>query len=673
MKAADIRKTFLQFFEEREHAIIPSAPVVPQHDPTVLFTTAGMHPLVPYLLGEPHPGGKRLADTQKCIRTEDIDEVGDESHLTFFEMLGNWSLGDYFKEEAIAWSWELLTKELRLDPSRMVVSVFKGDGDAPKDKEAAQLWEAQGVPKERIFFYGKEDNWWGPAGETGPCGPDTEIFYWVGEGEPESEPAEDDRWLEVWNNVFMQYEKTADGAFEPLAQKNVDTGMGLERLAVVLQKKRNVYETDLFLPIVERIRKLSNVKEKHEENPDLVRAERIIADHLKAATFMIADGVRPSNTDRGYILRRLIRRAVRQARLLKIKYPFSESVAEVVVSEFKEAYPELDREAETTRDELLKEENKFQGSLSKGLRELQPLVPHFKNLNEFSVRLSKVSDKQIKELNKSLDLLSKNSLITNKELIRQIEKSTSTISARLSDVSERQVRWSNKALEPISIEIGNQLNSLIGNASFKLFETHGLPKELTVEELEKSGIELNHQEVDKVVQQEFSKHQSESRSGAKQKFAGGLADHSEKVIRQHTATHLLLAALRDVLGEQVKQRGSNITAERLRFDFSHPEKLAEEELNQVGALVNEWIREDLPVTRKEMSREEAERIGAQMEFGHKYPDVVSVYFVGDPESARSMEFCGGPHVERTGQIGTFTIKKQESVGAGVRRIKAIVE
>ncbi|MEX1112878.1 MAG: alanine--tRNA ligase [Patescibacteria group bacterium] len=606
MKASDIRNTFLQFFEERGHAIIPSAPVVPQHDPTVLFTTAGMHPLVPYLLGEPHPAGKRLADAQKCIRTVDIDEVGDESHLTFFEMLGNWSLGDYFKEEAIAWSWELLTENLRLEKDKIAVSCFAGDKatpGVPKDEEAAKLWETQGVPKDRIFFYGKEDNWWGPAGETGPCGPDTEIFYWIGKGAPESEPAEDDRWLEVWNNVFMQYEKTADGAFEPLAQKNVDTGMGLERLAVVLQQKRNVYETDLFAPIIERIRKLANVKERHEDNPELVRAERIIADHLKAETFMIADGVRPSNTDRGYILRRLVRRAVRQARLLKIEYPFSESVAEVVVAKFKDAYPELEREAKTIRDELLKEEEKFHKSLTKGLRKF--------------------------------------------------------------DEFEREFR---EKFTPQTLPVFTS-----GAILFDLFQTYGFPLEVSIEELRRRSITVNHRRVEGEFYKAQKAHQQKSRAGAKQKFAGGLADHSEKVVRQHTATHLLLAALRDVLGDQVKQRGSNITAERLRFDFAHPEKLAEEELNQVEALVNEWIREDLPVTRKEMPREEAERLGAQMEFGHKYPDIVSVYVIGDPDSVRSMEFCGGPHVEHTGQIGTFRIKKQESVGAGVRRIKAIVE
>ena len=607
MKASDIRNTFLKFFEERGHAIIPSAPVVPQHDPTVLFTTAGMHPLVPYLLGEPHPAGKRLANTQKCIRTVDIDEVGDESHLTFFEMLGNWSLGDYFKEEAIAWSWELLTKEFKLDPARIAVSVFKGDKDAPLDSEVMEIWKQQGIPENRIFKYGKEDNWWGPAGETGPCGPDTEIFYWIGDGAPESEPAKDDRWLEVWNNVFMQYEKTPEGSFKPLAQKNVDTGMGLERLAVVLQQKRNVYETDLFLPIIEQIRKLSNVKEKHEENPELLRAERIIADHLKAATFMIADGVRPSNTDRGYILRRLVRRAVRQARLLKIEYPFSESVAEVVVGEFQDAYPELGREAKTIREELLKEEEKFHKTLTAGLRKFKKT---FYDLDDSNF-----------------------------------------------DVDKPEIT-------PINLN-GKQL--------FVLYETYGFPFELSIEEMEHVGAKFSAEKLNKEFEVARKEHEKKSRAGSKQKFAGGLADHSEKVVRQHTATHLLLAALRDVLGEHVKQRGSNITAERLRFDFSHPEKLTAEALNQVEALVNEWIREDLPIIRKEMSREKAVRLGAQMEFGHKYPDVVSVYFVGDPESARSMEFCGGPHVERTGVIGTLTIKKQESVGAGVRRIKAVVE
>ena len=591
MKADQIRQTFLTFFEERGHAIIPSAPVVPQHDPTVLFTTAGMHPLVPYLLGEPHPAGKRLADVQKCIRTSDIDEVGDATHLTFFEMLGNWSLGDYFKEEAIAWSWELLTSKKNgfgLDPVKMAVSCFAGDKDAPKDEEAAEIWRKLGVPDERIFYYGKEDNWWGPAGQTGPCGPDTEIFYWIGDGEPKLQPgpAEDDqRWVEAWNNVFMQYEKTADGKFEPLAQRNVDTGLGLERLAVVLQKKKNVYETDLFEPILAKVRELAQKKDE--------KAERIIADHLKAATFMIADGVKPSNVERGYILRRLVRRAIRHCRELDIESPFTAKVAEVVVKEFGKQYPELEKEKNTIREEFLKEEEKFMHSLTNGLHEVD----------------------------------------------RKIGKG-----------------------EPIG-----------GAEAFFFFETYGFPLELTIEELRNRSQKVDEKKLAADFEKSQEAHQEKSKAGAEQKFAGGLADHSEAVVRQHTATHLLLAALRDVLGDHVKQRGSNITAERLRFDFSHDEKLTDEQRNQVEALVNEWIREDLPVTRQEMPREAAEKLGAQAEFGHKYPDVVSVYKIGDPGKEVSIEFCGGPHVERTAQIGRFTLKKQESVGAGVRRIKAVIE
>ena len=605
MKSDQIRQTFLKFFEERGHAIIPSAPVVPQHDPTVLFTTAGMHPLVPYLLGEPHPAGKRLADVQKCLRTVDIDEVGDATHLTFFEMLGNWSLGDYFKKEAIAWSWELLTSKdngFGLDPAKLAVSVFAGDKDAPKDKEAAELWRKQGVPDERIFYYGKDDNWWGPAGQTGPCGPDTEIFYWIGDGEPELKPgpAEDDqRWVEVWNNVFMQYEKTADGKFEPLDQRNVDTGLGLERLAVILQGKRNVYETDLFEPILATVRELANVKKGTDpEGQSLKHAERIIADHLKAATFMIADGVKPSNVERGYILRRLVRRAIRQGKHFEIESPFTEVVADIVIEQFGKQYPELAQEAKTIREELLKEEEKFAKTLDRGLKELGQ---------------------------------------------------------------------------------ESQPEKITGQRLFYYFETYGLPLEVSLEELAaKSTTESIYKELAPTrLKEEFAEaqqaHRKQSQAGAEQKFAGGLADHSEQVVRQHTATHLLLAALRDVLGDEVKQRGSNITAERLRFDFSYDAKLTDEQRNQVEALVNEWIKEDLPVTRKEMPKSEAEQLGAQAEFGHKYPDVVSVYLIGDPEQEVSIEFCGGPHVERTGEIGKFTLKKQESVGAGVRRIKAVIE
>lgn len=584
----------MKFVADKGHAIIPSAPVVPEHDPTTLFNIAGMQPLTPYLLGEPHPAGKRLADIQKCIRTIDLDEVGDSSHNTFMEMLGWWSLGDYFKDFTIEMTWELFTKAWRLPVEKLAATVFVGDDNAPRDEESAGIWKGLGMPVERIFYCAADDNWWGPAGQTGPCGPSTEIFYWTGEGEPEGRPDEDDRWLELGNNVLMSYEKTAEGAFLPLKQQNVDTGLGFERIVGALQGAANVYETDLFQPILATLTKLAGNRLTRglESDETLRRAHRIIADHLKAATFMIADGVRPSNVEQGYVLRRLIRRAIRQARHLEIEYPFTKTVAETVIENFREAYPELDREGTVIREELLKEEEKFHRLLTRGLREVESLI----------------------EKNETID----------------------------------------------------------GAKAFYFFETHGFPVELTLEELKN-----HHRHVDEAVflkdfQTAQQAHQDKSRAGAEQKFAGGLADTAEQTIKLHTATHLLNAALKDVLGDHVKQRGSNITAERLRFDFSHSEKLTDEEVNQVEALVNEWIKEDLPVIRKEMPKEEAERIGAQMEFGHKYPDIVSVYFVGEPASARSIEFCGGPHVGQTGEIGAFKIQKQESVGAGLRRIKAVV-
>lgn len=598
MTSAEIRQAFLDFCEKHGHAIIPSAPVVPENDPTTLFNVAGMQPLTPYLLGEPHPAGKRLADVQKCIRTVDIDEVGDDSHATFMEMLGWWSLGDYFKEQTIAMSWEFFTEVLKLPVEKLAVTVFAGDENAERDEESAELWKQQGVPTDRVFYRDATDNWWGPAGTTGPCGPSTEIFYWVGNGEP-SDDIDNEGWLELGNNVLMHYEKTAGGTFEPIAQQNVDTGLGFERIVGVMQGASNVYETDLFQPLMGVVQQLANkrFKDSIESDPDQVRAVRIISDHLKAATFMIADGVRPANTDRGYILRRLIRRAVRQARLLEIQYPFTETVAEKVVELFQEAYPELERESGMIREELLKEEEKFHKTLNRGLKEMRDLP--------------------------------------------DIEK-------------------------------------IRGDELFRLFETFGLPFELSVEEFERHKSEWNTDRNTYVtkLKTEFDaaqkQHQEKSRAGGGQKFAGGLADHSEKVVRQHTATHLLLAALRDVLGEDVKQRGSNITAERLRFDFTAAEKLTDEQRNQVEALVNQWVKEDLPVTRREMPKDEAERIGAQAEFGHKYPDIVSVYSIGEPGKEVSIEFCGGPHVEHTAEVGQFTLKKQESVGAGVRRIKAIV-
>lgn len=580
MKSSDIRQTFLDFFAERGHAIIPSAPVVPEHDPTTLFNIAGMQPLTPYLLGQPHPAGKRLANVQKCIRTIDIDEVGDDSHATFMEMLGFWSLGDYFKEKAILYSWEFFTKGLGFDSSRMAVTVFAGDESAPRDEESVAIWRKTGVPKGRIFYRGKDDNWWGPAGQTGPCGPSTEIFYWVGEGAPKSAPNKDDRWLEICNNVLMQYEKTADGKFKPLVQRNIDTGLGLERVVAVAQGKSSVYETDLMIPIMEKIRTLTKKTD--------VRAERIVADHLKAATFIIADGVRPSNVEQGYVLRRLIRRAIRQGRILAIEYPFTETIAEVVVDTFGEAYPELKREQETIRQVLLDEEAKFSKTIDKGIR----------------------------------------------ELTSRIDK-------------------------------GEQIG---GTAAFWLFETYGFPIELTLEELRHHGQRPDARKFGKDFEAAFQKHQQQSRKGAEQKFAGGLADHSGRTVRMHTATHLLLAALRDILGDHVHQRGSNINAERLRFDFSHPEKLTPEQLTQVEALVNEKIREDLPVTKEKVSKAEADRLGARGEFGHKYGERVTVYSVGD----FSKEICGGPHVEHTAQIGMFKILKQESSSAGVRRVKATI-
>lgn len=580
MKSSEIRERFLQFVADRGHAVIPSAPVVPENDPTTLFNIAGMQPLVPYLLGEPHPAGKRLADIQKCIRTADLEEVGDDSHNTFMEMLGWWSLGDYFKEKTIPMTWELFTEVWQMDPAKLAVTIFEGNENAPRDTESEQIWLEQGVPADRIFAHPAADNWWELPG-PGPCGPSTEIFYWTGDGEPDpAGPAASELWLELGNNVLMQFEKKADGSYVPIQQRNVDTGLGFERIVGVLQGAGSVYETDLYLPLLEKIKSFAQRSDG--------RAERIIADHLKAATFMIADGVRPSNVDQGYILRRLVRRAIRQGRILGINGTFTALLAKVAVEEYSYAYPELSREVSLITEVLNAEEIKFARTIDRGLREFE------------------------------------------------------------------------KITEPT------------GQKLFWLFETYGFPLELSLEELGQLGTSTDTAALTKEFSEAFQAHQAKSRAGAEQKFAGGLADHSNQTVKLHTATHLLNAALQDVLGDHVKQRGSNITAERLRFDFAHPAKLTEEELNQVEALVNEWIKEDLPVTRREMPLAEAERIGAQMEFGHKYPDIVSVYFVGDPASARSQEFCGGPHVEHTGAIGEFKIQKQESVGAGVRRLKATV-
>jgi len=588
MTAHELRQKYLEFFRAKGHSIIPSAPLVPQNDPTVLFTTAGMHPLVPYLLGEAHPGGNRLASVQKCIRTGDIDEVGDATHLTFFEMLGNWSLGDYWKTEAITWSHEFLTSEkwLGIDPKMLAVSVFAGNADAPRDDESVEIWKELGIPEERIAYLPKENNWWGPAGMTGPCGPDTEMFYWTGQEEPPKKfDGQDPKWVEIWNDVFMQYNKTIDGKFEPLKQKNVDTGMGLERTAAVLQGKDNVFETDLFLPMIEKIRELAG-NPAHEADRVFVGSYRIIADHIKAATFMIADGVTPSNKDRGYVLRRLIRRAVRFAHGIGIETEFCTEVGSVLIHQFSEVYPELSRHQEKIIDELAKEDDKFRKTLSKGLRESE------------------------------------------------------------------------------------KVNQFDGKIAFDFFQTYGFPLELSIEEALKKGQQINKAQFEA----EFKKHQELSRTASAGVFKGGLADHTDEVVRLHTATHLMQAALRKVLGDHVFQKGSNITRERTRFDFTHGAKMTDEQKKQVEDLVNGWVARDLTVKKEILALEEARKLGAIGLFGEKYGEQVSIYTVIDSKTGEivSREFCGGPHVEHTGVIGNFKIQKEEAVAAGIRRIKAVV-
>jgi alanyl-tRNA synthetase len=607
MKTHEIRQRFIDFFVKKHgHKQIQSAPIVPENDPTVLFTTAGMHPLVPYLLGEEHPAGKRLVDFQKCLRTDDIDEVGDSTHCTFFEMLGNWSLGDYFKEEAIKMSYEFLTSPvedggLGLDPDRIVVSCFEGDDDAPRDDEAAAIWESLGFTradsaqpgqKRLIYFYGKKENWWGPAGATGPCGPDTEMFYDTKGGsiDPENSPAEEDeRFVEIWNDVFMQYFKKDDGTFEPLKQKNVDTGMGLERVSAIMQGVKTHYQTDLFIPIKEKIQELADDSCKSEVS------ERIICDHLRAATFILGDswGVSPSNTDQGYILRRLIRRAIRHGKRIGINKNFTHLLAEIVIDLYKDVYPELNRNRERILSELSAEEAKFAKTIAQGIKEMRKIWP----------------DDASKEL----------------------------------EVSD-------------------------GEKAFYVYETYGFPIEMIEEELEKMGYKIDKAAFIESFNSAKNKHQEKSRAGASQKFAGGLADHSEQTTKLHTATHLLHQALRNVLGDDVAQKGSNITADRLRFDFNYNSKLTPEQIKAVEDIVNEQIKRDLPVSCSFMTVDEARAAGAIGLFGDKYDENVKVYKIGD----FSMEICGGPHVERTSELKGFEIKKEESCGAGVRRVKAVV-
>lgn len=588
MTANELRKAYIDFFVSKGHTQIGSAPLVPENDPTVLFTTAGMHPLVPFLLGERHPSGTRLVNCQKCIRTGDIDEVGDTTHLTFFEMLGNWSLGDYFKEEAIRYSHEFLTGILNVPVDKLWVSCFAGDDDAPRDDDAANVWRNLGIPDQRIVFLGKKHNWWGPAGQTGPCGPDTEMFIEL--DQPDCSPdcgltCNCGKYVEIWNDVFMQYNKTAEGRFEPLKQKNVDTGMGVERVAAILQGKKSCYETELFSGIFNQITELTGV-----ENPIRERSARIVAEHLRAATFLIADGVTPSNVDQGYVLRRLIRRAIREARKLGRIEPFTAELAAVVVAEYGTVYPELTLRADAIAEELSQEEEQFAGTLERGTREF------------------------------------------------------------------------NKLVDSIPEHVQNKL--LSGRKVFFLYETYGFPLELTVEMARERGFEVDNDGFHKA----YEKHQEQSRAGAEKKFKGGLADQSEKTTALHTATHLLQAALRQVLGDHVKQAGSNINADRLRFDFTHPEKVEREQLEQVETIVNQAIQRELPVACEEMTVEQARENGAIGLFEERYAERVKVFRVGD----FSTEICGGPHVQNTRELGRFKIKKEESSSRGVRRIKAVL-
>ena len=582
MKAIEIREKYLNFFKQHGHKVIPSAPLIPENDPSVLFTTAGMQPLVPYLLGEKHPEGKRITDYQKCLRTNDIEEVGDNRHLTYFEMLGNWSLGDYFKEESIKMSFEFLTKELQIPVEKLSVTCFAGDEDCPKDEVSANAWKEVGIPEERIYFYGKDDNWW-IAGEEGPCGPDTEMFYDTGKPAcgPDCQPSCDcGKYVEIWNNVFMEYFKDKNG-YSKLKQQNVDTGLGLERMTFVLQGKETPFDTELFSPVMDKLKELQKV--------DIIESRRIIAEHLRSSMMIISDGGRPSNIDRGYVLRRLIRRLIRHLNKLQIDLNELTNLIEINVESLKEMYPDLEKNKDTIKSVIVEEKDKFVKTLAHGEREFEKEV------------------KRLKEQN---------------------------------------------------------VETIPGATVFKLYDTYGFPPEVTKELAQENGFKVDLKEFEEL----FKIHQEKSRQGAEHKFKGGLADQNEKTIAYHTATHLLHQALRTVLGDHVKQSGSNITEERLRFDFTHPQKMTKEEIQKVEDLVNEQIQRNLDVTCEEMSYEDAKKSGAIGLFTDKYGDKVKVYTIGD----FSKEICGGPHVSNTKGMGTFKIKKEESSSSGIRRIKAVL-
>jgi len=580
MKAIEIRNKYLNFFKQHGHSIIPSAPLIPENDPSVLFTTAGMQPLVPYLLGEKHPEGTRLTDYQKCVRTNDIDEVGDNRHLTYFEMLGNWSLGDYFKEESIKMSYEFLTKELQIPVEKLSVTCFAGDEDCPKDEVAAKAWREAGIPEDHIYYYGKEDNWW-IAGEEGPCGPDTEMFYDTGKPACSSncQPSCDcGKYVEIWNNVFMEYFKDKNG-YTKLKQKNVDTGLGLERMAMLLQGKETPYDTELFRPVMEKLEELQKI--------DNIESRRIVTEHLRSSMMIISDGGRPSNIDRGYVLRRLIRRMIRHLNKLQINLDELSTIIDINVDNLKEMYPELEKNRETIKEVIIEEKDKFVKTLNHGEK-------------EFEKEIKKLTDTKI----------------------------------------------------------------IPGQIVFRLYDTYGFPPEVTKELAEENGYGINIEEFNEL----FKKHQEKSRLGSEAKFKGGLADQSEQTIAYHTATHLLNAALKIVLGPDTHQRGSNITVDRMRFDFNCDHKLTDEEKQKIEDLVNQWIEQSLPVTVETMKKEEAIKSGAECMFIEKYPEEVTVYSIGDV----SKELCGGPHVKNTNELGKFKIKKEESSSSGIRRIKAIL-
>ena len=584
MKAIEIRNKYLNFFKEHGHAVIPSASLIPENDPSVLFTTAGMQPLVPYLLGEKHPSGTRLTDYQKCLRTNDIEEVGDNRHLTYFEMLGNWSLGDYFKEESIQMSFDFLTKELQIPVEKLSVTVFAGDEDCPRDEVAAECWKKAGILDGHIYYYGKDDNWW-IAGEEGPCGPDTEMFYDTGKPAcgPDCQPSCDcGKYVEIWNNVFMEYFKSKDGKYSKLAQRNVDTGLGLERMAMLLQGKETPFDTELFKPVMDKLLELQKI--------DNIESRRIIAEHLRSSMMIISDGGRPSNVDRGYILRRLIRRMVRHMNKLQINLEEISTLIDINVENLKEMYPDLAKNQELIKNVIIEEKNKFVKTLAHGEKEFE------------------------KEMNKAKE---------------------------------------------------QGKTKIDGKVVFKLYDTYGFPPEVTSELAQENNMTVDMKEFDEL----FKAHQEKSRMGSEQKFKGGLAEQNDTTIAYHTATHLLNAALKVVLGPETHQRGSNITVDRMRFDFNCDHKMTDEEKKKTEDLVNKWIEEALPVTVEEMKKEDAVKSGAECMFIEKYPDVVTVYTIGDV----SKELCGGPHVKNTSELGKFKIKKEEASSAGVRRIKAILE